>query len=90
MTEKEDFEIDIDHVVSNFEQQLEGLDVEVARREIGNGPQFAIKTYEEGTTVQMTESQWYTKDEFEAFCEGQKHLITLFNKAANVREERTE
>lgn len=87
MPEKEDFEIDVEHVESIFEEQFEGLDIEIAHREIGNGPQYAIKTYKEGTTVQKTESQWYTKEEFEGFCEGLKHLHTIFRKAEEVRSE---
>jgi len=83
----EDFEIDINHVETMFAEQLDGLDVEVRKREIGNGPQYAIETYKEGSTTQITESLWYNKEEFEAFCAGMKHLGTMFRKAEQERSD---
>jgi hypothetical protein len=83
----EDYEIDVNHIETMFADELDGLDVEIREREIGNGPQYAVETYREGTATQITESLWYTREEFEAFCEGMKHLGTMFRKAERERSE---
>lgn len=83
---KEDFQIDLDRVQSVFSDELSGIDIEVARREIGNGPQFALCIYQEDTTVQLWESNWFSKDEFEIYIQGMKNLDLIFDKASTERE----
>jgi|AntDeeMetagen192_2_1112575.scaffolds.fasta_scaffold02119_6 hypothetical protein len=84
---KEDFQIDIDRVESRFNEELEELDIYVTEREIGNGPEFAIEAYEEGSSTQIHMSNWYNKKEFEAFCAGMKEVTDLFHEAAKLEKE---
>lgn len=81
---KEDFQIDIEQVESHFEDELEGIEIEVAERDIGNGDQFAIRAYDD--TDLLWESSWFTQDEFENFCSGMKTLSRLFHEAEKTRE----
>ena len=74
---KEDYQIDIEHVESMLESELSGIELNVTERNIGNGTQYAIEAYKQDSSIQVLESQWYQKDEFEAFCDGMKHLERL-------------
>jgi len=82
----EDYQINIDYVESQLANELDGLDIHVTERDIGNGPQFAIEAYEHGSSSWLRESQWYTRKEFEAFCEGMKAVPLLIRKAQKARE----
>ena len=87
MSEKENFEIDVNHIETMYSEQLEGVELHITERDIGNGPQFAIETYDEDTGSLFFESQWYNKDEFEAFTSGMKHLSRIFAKAETERND---
>lgn len=83
----ENYEIDIEYVEWQFVTELEGLTLNVTERDIGNGPEYALEAHSTDTGKQLSMSQWYSKEEFEAFTSGMKKLSVFFNQAENVREE---
>jgi len=87
MTDKTEFQIDVEHVESMLSDELQGLDLHVAEREIGNGPQFALESHKTGSSTQLTESYWYEQNEFEAFCAGMKYLERLMRTAEKERSD---
>ena len=83
--ENEDFEIDVNHVQSMLSDELQGIDLHVTEREIGNGPQYAIEYYRSGTSELIDTSYWYNQNEFEAFCSGMKFLERMMREAERER-----
>jgi len=86
-TMTEDYQIDIEYVESQFNNELEGVKIHVTEREISDEPEYAIEAYNEDEHNQVWESYWYDKDEFEAYCAGMKNLGVLFRKAAKERDD---
>jgi hypothetical protein len=79
MTDNEySFEDRLDHVC-----ELHGIDpsnVCVSKRDIGNGPQYAVEMYDSDSSTMIFESNWYARNEFDAYLTALSNLHTMLRK----------
>lgn len=85
---KKEYGIDLEYVEDRFSDELQGTEITITEREIGNGPQFALEVRRvDEPSVPLWESQWYSPKEFTAFLEGMKTLERLFREAEKQRSD---
>lgn len=82
-----DAEIDLNQIVRQYADELDGLSVELTFRNPGDGRRYALRAYPEGETYVVWESPWFPKKEFEAYLRGMKNLRRLFSEGERARKD---
>lgn len=82
----EDYQIDINQVEQQFNEQLEGFTLHVTSKDPGDGERFAIVLFKTDSSAVLLQSHYYEKEQFKAFCAGMKQLGAFIKKAQNERQ----